>query len=243
MRILVAYENRAESRAALEWAVETAERDEAEIVVVGSIRGGDARDSGVKEVLAYRSELDEVGRLLEVKGIPHEIRRYARGNSFAEDILEDAAEHGADMIVVGLRHRPSRGKLTIGGRARAILLGAECPVVAVKPRVIEIAECIDVELPIHEARNAWNAYMTEMIVGFDISPATRKITERFREAEPSEGAVQFAQRDDGITRVTLMLQYDASSEAFERRERIDELHRELCDEMRGFKEFAEDAER
>jgi len=243
MKIVVAYENRVESRAALEWAIEAAKPDEAAIAVVGSIRGGSSRDSGVKEVLAYRHKLDEAERLLEAQGIPHEIRRYARGKSFAEDILEDVAEHGADMIVVGLHHRPQSGKLTVGGRARAILLGAECPVVAVKPRVVKVVESIDVALALDKAENAWNAYMTEMIVRFDISPATREITERFAEAEPSEGMVQFAQQDDGTTRVTLMLQYDASSEAAARPGRIEELHRELNDVMRGFKKLAEGVER
>ena len=132
MKIVVAYDNRDEGRAALEWAIEEAKRHDAEIIVVGSLRGTGGSDAVVKQVLPYRRELDEVERRLTAAGIRHEIKRYVRGQSLAEDVMEDASGRAADMIVIGLRPRSRAGNLFLRSKSRAILLGAECPVLAVK---------------------------------------------------------------------------------------------------------------
>jgi nucleotide-binding universal stress UspA family protein len=134
MKIVVAYDNRDEGRAALEWAIEEAKRHDAEIIVVGSLRGTGGSDAVVQQVLPYRRELDEVERRLTAAGIRHEIKRYVRGQSFAEDVMEDASGRAADMIVIGLRPRSRAGNLFLRSRSRAILLGAECPVLAVKAK-------------------------------------------------------------------------------------------------------------
>jgi nucleotide-binding universal stress UspA family protein len=46
-----------------------------------------------------------------------------------EDLV---AETGADLIVIGLRHRTPVGKLILGSDAQRILLTATVPVLAVK---------------------------------------------------------------------------------------------------------------
>ena len=58
---------------------------------------------------------------------------YVRGNRGADDILQAATGEGAELIVIGLRHRSPVGKLLLGSTAQEVLLGAECAVLAVKP--------------------------------------------------------------------------------------------------------------
>jgi len=50
----------------------------------------------------------------------------------ADAALEAAKEHGAELIVVGLRRRTPVGKLVLGSMSQDILLGADCAVLGVK---------------------------------------------------------------------------------------------------------------
>ncbi len=71
-------------------------------------------------------------RILEEKGLEHEVRQLVRGNDPAEDLISVAEEEKADFIVIGLRRRSPVGKLILGSNAQRILLDASCPVLAVK---------------------------------------------------------------------------------------------------------------
>jgi nucleotide-binding universal stress UspA family protein len=132
MRIVVGYVMTDESRAALDWAVRQAERDNSHVVVAHSIRGGGSVEAEQEEVLAYRKELDAIEQRLSDAGIPHSTRRLIRGLSPAEDLCQVIAEEQADLIVIGIRQRSRAGKLLMGSDANDILLSAPCPVVAVK---------------------------------------------------------------------------------------------------------------
>jgi nucleotide-binding universal stress UspA family protein len=70
---------------------------------------------------------------LTAQAIEHEVREIVRGRTPAEDIVGVANEVGADIIVIGLRRRSLVGKLIMGSNAQAILMQADCPVLAVKP--------------------------------------------------------------------------------------------------------------
>ena len=99
-------------------------------MVVHSSRGG---HEDATEVIGWQERLEETDRRLTDDGIPHSIREFVRGNSPADDVLQAAADEGADLIVVGLRRRSPVGKLLLGSTAQEILLGANCAVLAVKP--------------------------------------------------------------------------------------------------------------
>jgi len=132
MKIVVGYVISDEGEAALQWAIDQAARDNTEIIVVHSIRGGGNFEGEQEQVLAYRPKLDEIEKRLTEAGIPHTIRRLIRGMSPAEDLISVVDEHKADMLVIGIRRRSRTGKLLMGSNAQEILLNAECPVVAVK---------------------------------------------------------------------------------------------------------------
>ncbi len=132
MKIVVGFVSTDEGKAALEWAIEEAQRHGSEISVVHSIHGGGSEGAEQEHILAYRSELDEIERRLTDAGIPHVIHRLIRGASPAEDIVHVATEEGADLIVIGLRRRSRTAELILGSNSKQILFEANCPVVTVK---------------------------------------------------------------------------------------------------------------
>ncbi len=131
MRIAVGYLRSDEGRAALEAAVDEVAERGGTLVIVHSMRGGE-RDEA-ETVAAYDRELDEVSRDLTERGIDHEIKRYARGGSPAEDLLQTSHDEDIDLLVLGIRRRSPVGKLLLGSNAQDVILRADCPVLAVKP--------------------------------------------------------------------------------------------------------------
>jgi nucleotide-binding universal stress UspA family protein len=111
------------------------------------------RSSGVLHLVRYvpnptggESEADEYGRdrasaeaelerqvqELRSRGITCEGHLSVGQSRPAASILEVAGEVGADLIVIGVRRRSRVGKLVLGSNAMDILMGAACPVLAVK---------------------------------------------------------------------------------------------------------------
>jgi nucleotide-binding universal stress UspA family protein len=130
MKIIVGFIRTAEGAAALDRAIEEVKLRQAELVVVHSMEGGDKEDA--EQVLAYRQELEQVDQRLTDMGIPHEIHEFVRGQSPSEDLIQCATENDAELIIIGLRHRSTVGKLLLGSNAQEILLDAPCPVLTVK---------------------------------------------------------------------------------------------------------------
>jgi nucleotide-binding universal stress UspA family protein len=64
--------------------------------------------------------------------VPYELRQLVRGHEPAEEVVELAEELGAELIVIGMRHRTAVGKFLLGSTAQRILLDAPCPVLSVK---------------------------------------------------------------------------------------------------------------
>jgi nucleotide-binding universal stress UspA family protein len=130
MKIVAGFLRSPEGRAALARAIEEAKLRDAELLVVHSRRGG-GRDE-LEQVLSYREEFEQLEEKLANEDIPYRLVEYARGNAPAEDLLQAAEDEGADLIVIGIRHRSPVGKLVLGSNAQDILLNATCAVLSVK---------------------------------------------------------------------------------------------------------------
>ena len=115
-------------RAAVEAALVEARRRGVGLVVVNATRG----DALVDDSYASTEQLGSVHALLDGADVPHEVRQ-TMGSDIAEQVLKVADETSAELVVIGLRRRSPVGKLIMGSTAQRVLLGAHCPVLAVKP--------------------------------------------------------------------------------------------------------------
>jgi nucleotide-binding universal stress UspA family protein len=130
MSIVVGFIPTPEGEAALVRGAIEARQRQTSLIVVSS--KDPAREPDPSAVARFEAELDAVkGRLAE-EGLEYDVRRIDTGRMASEDLLDVAEEVEADMIVIGLRRRSPIGKLILGSQAQQILLGAECPVLAVK---------------------------------------------------------------------------------------------------------------
>ncbi|MDQ0618488.1 universal stress protein [Arthrobacter globiformis] len=60
-----------------------------------------------------------------------------RHRDAVSELLDASEQVNASVIVVGVKHRSPVGKLLLGSAAQQILLDANIPVIAVKPRGTE----------------------------------------------------------------------------------------------------------
>ena len=126
--ILVGYTPTPEGTAALWRAKLEAQRQGAHLAVLNTGREGDYSDP----VFTTEQDIDAIDADLDAAGIAHTIHRPNDDLDAAESLLATAADLHADLIVIGLRRRSPVGKLITGSTAQAVLLGADCPVLAVK---------------------------------------------------------------------------------------------------------------
>ncbi len=131
MRIATGFLQSPEGRAALDAAADEAEARGATLLVVHSMKGGE-RDE-LEQVRAYDAAFEEATTALEQRDLDFEVKRYVRGATPAEDLLQCAQDEDVDMLVIGIRRRSPVGKLIMGSNAQDIILQADCPVLCVKP--------------------------------------------------------------------------------------------------------------
>jgi len=126
--IVVGYIPSPEGIAAFERAKDEAVLRGATLVVVNTGEAGNY----AKPSFAKAEDLEAIEKELTEAGLPHEVLQPTTGAAAAEEILRIAAEHDADMLVIGLRRRSPVGKLFMGSTAQQVLLDAACDVMAVK---------------------------------------------------------------------------------------------------------------
>ena len=126
--IVVGYIPSPEGVAAFERAKDEAVLRGATLVVVNTGEAGNY----AKPSFAKAEDLEAIEKELTEAGLPHEVLQPTTGAAAAEEILRIAAEHDADMLVIGLRRRSPVGKLFMGSTAQQVLLDAACDVMAVK---------------------------------------------------------------------------------------------------------------
>lgn len=130
MTVLIGFLPTPEGEAAFAAGLAEAQRRGEDLLVLNSPRGGapvstDVAPPGLVEQLSARAQ--QLGVSLEVRQLPH-------GGDAAEEVIRVAEESDASLIVIGLRRRSPVGKLIMGSNAQRILLNADRPVLAVKPR-------------------------------------------------------------------------------------------------------------
>lgn len=128
MSIIVGYTPTPEGEAALQHALVEAKAHGHDLLVVNV----SATSDPPTKTFATEDELETVRRILNQGGVGYTLRQLVRGKDPAEEIIALAEQTEAELIVIGLRPRTPVGKLLLGSNSQQILLGAGCPVVAVK---------------------------------------------------------------------------------------------------------------
>lgn len=128
MTIVVAYTPRPEGRAALNHGIRLAGVQDEALVVINAASG----TAYVDPSLSSEEDVAEMRTLLASLPFPAKFEQLVRGNDAAEEIIDLAEEINPSLVIVGLRKRSAVGKLLLGSTAQRILLGVECPVLAVK---------------------------------------------------------------------------------------------------------------
>ncbi|ATG55023.1 universal stress protein UspA [Brachybacterium ginsengisoli] len=127
MTIVVGYSPSGQGRAALRAALRYAARTQ-EGLAIASHQYHDA-EQGVTAAseAAVRAELEELGILCGDVTVHSSPER-----DIGEFLLSLVEEVDASLVVIGLRRKPPIGKMNLGASARRVVLGAPCPVLAVK---------------------------------------------------------------------------------------------------------------
>lgn len=126
--VVTGYVPSPEGEAALSWALDHASATGARLVVVATT--GAAAEVGVSE----DQEIDALRERLDRAGVTHEVFHFHGPSGAADSILDHVSRVDADLVVIGQRRRSPVGKLVLGSTSQRVLLEADCPVVAVKPR-------------------------------------------------------------------------------------------------------------
>ena len=128
MTVLVGYVPSPEGEAALRAGIDEARRRGENVLVVNTSRG----DAYVDPRFAQEPDLAHVREDLAALEIEFDIRQVLGGRDAADEIIELTGQSDVSLVVIGLRRRSAVGKLVMGSAAQQILLGAGCPVLAVK---------------------------------------------------------------------------------------------------------------
>jgi nucleotide-binding universal stress UspA family protein len=130
MKLMVAYRASEVGEKVLALALERARETAAQVYLVTSLVGGG--DTSVETIEQAEADLDQAAKLLAGQGIAAETHLLIRGLSAGDDLVQFAAEIGADEIIVGIWKTSKVGKLLFGSTAQEVILKAPCPVLTTK---------------------------------------------------------------------------------------------------------------
>ncbi len=130
MTYVVGFIDTPEGWAAARHAAAVAKKNDAKLVVVNSMRGG--RHDDQEDYLDMRDAVENLTTILTESGADFEITEYVRGNTPAQDLIQAADQHDAELIIIGIRRRSATGKALLGSNALDILHDANVPVLCVK---------------------------------------------------------------------------------------------------------------
>lgn len=126
--IVIGYTADPFGHAALEHGISEAKLRQTDLLVINATSGEsyvDARFAGQTEVGDVQARLTECGVAFEL--------RQPVGVDPAIELLAAMNNDGAQLLVVGIRHRNPVGKLMLGSVAQKVILECPKPVLAVKP--------------------------------------------------------------------------------------------------------------
>lgn len=126
--VLVGWTPNEYGAAALARGIEEARLRGLGLLVVNATRG----DALVDDRYATKDQVAALSEELEGSGLQAEVRQ-EMAPDVAEALLDAARDSGAELVVLGIRHRTPVGKLLMGSVAQRVILEAECAVLAVKP--------------------------------------------------------------------------------------------------------------
>ena len=130
--ILAFYAPTPEGHAALRWAGAAAERLGRPLMVLQYAKLTEGDETTPKRLEQARARLEDLVGEFRDQGVPVETELLIGATNQSTQLLRVAERTGASCVVIGIRRRSPVGKLVLGSTAQDILLGAECPVVAVK---------------------------------------------------------------------------------------------------------------
>jgi nucleotide-binding universal stress UspA family protein len=138
LNIVVAYKSARESEPVLRAAFDEARRRSAHVHVVRvhveqlATRPGQVQERQARLNRA-RLEIEELEGRLVAEDVDVAVELVvSTGRSPGEVLLERAIEYQASLMIIGVRRRSPVGKLVLGSEAQEVLLGADCPVLAIR---------------------------------------------------------------------------------------------------------------
>lgn len=127
MTIVVGYSPSGQGMAALQAAVRYAQRSRSKLLVASHLYNDPEHGPTAATADAVQAALAE----LDAQELDVEVRTSSE-TDIGEFLLGAADSREATLMVIGLRRKSPIGKLNLGASARRVVLGAPCPVLAVK---------------------------------------------------------------------------------------------------------------
>lgn len=130
--IVVGVDYTGEAQAALEAAIEEAQRRSAELVLLHHVRVG-LQDDPILEWCEQGARLLDRAEATAAAAGVRATKQLEFGTQSAASAILDAAERAdAELIVIGTRKRSRVGKALMGSDAQLVIIGAEAQVLCVK---------------------------------------------------------------------------------------------------------------